>query len=137
MIPYGLPLIYFTIACDAAPSVRLFLLSLSPPPRGSLKSKEAQHDDEDSQQKRPRAVHRQRKLVSARDQPQRSLHRRRSARCRARRGVLASGRNRDHSALQQGCCRRGISSLEARRASRQRRYAYLRRWKRESRVKKG
>src|ERR1019366_8391182 len=37
MIPYGLPLIYSTIACDAAPSVRLFLLPLSPPPRGSLK----------------------------------------------------------------------------------------------------
>ena len=30
MIPYGLPLIYSTIACDAAPSVRLFLLSLAP-----------------------------------------------------------------------------------------------------------
>ena len=39
MIPYGLPLIYFTVACDAAPSVRLFLLPLSPPPRGSLKRK--------------------------------------------------------------------------------------------------
>jgi len=48
MIPYGLPLIYFTVACDAAPSVRLFLLPLSPPPRGSLKTKEAHHDDEDS-----------------------------------------------------------------------------------------
>jgi hypothetical protein len=47
--PYGLPLIYSTITCDAAPSVRLFLLSLSPPPRGSLKTKEAHHDDEDSQ----------------------------------------------------------------------------------------
>ena len=50
MIPYGLPLIYFTVASDSAPSVRLFLLPLSPPPKGSLKSKEAQHDDEDSQQ---------------------------------------------------------------------------------------
>ena len=30
MIPYGLPLIYFTLACDTAPSVRLFLLLLSP-----------------------------------------------------------------------------------------------------------
>src|ERR1022692_3546577 len=39
MIPYGLPLIYSTIACDAAPSVRLFLLPLSPPPRGQLKRK--------------------------------------------------------------------------------------------------
>ena len=57
MIPYGLPLIYSTIACDAAPSVRLFLLPLSPPPRGSLKTKEAHHDDEDSQQIRPGAVH--------------------------------------------------------------------------------
>jgi hypothetical protein len=76
MIPYGLPLIYSTFACDAAPSVRLFLLPLSPPPWGSLQTREAQHDDEDSQQKRPRAVHRQRKLVSARDQSQRSLHRR-------------------------------------------------------------
>src|SRR5271170_5046006 len=100
MIPYGLPLIYFTLACDAAPSVRLFLLPLSPPPRGSLKTKEAQHDDEGSQQKRPRAVYGQRELVSARDQPQRSLYRRRTARCRARWSILASGRNRDHSALQ-------------------------------------
>src|SRR6202521_5718383 len=115
MIPYGLPLIYLTLACDAAPSVRLFLLPLSPPPRGSLKTKEAHHDDKDSQQKRPRAVHRQRKLVSARNQPERSLHRRRTARCRARWSVLASGRDRDDSALQQGCCSRGISSLEARR----------------------
>src|ERR1035437_5751422 len=41
MIPYGLPLIYSTIACDAAPSVRLFLLPLSLPPRGSLKTTEA------------------------------------------------------------------------------------------------
>jgi hypothetical protein len=39
MIPYGLPLIYSTIACDAAPSVRLFLLPLSLPPRGHLKRK--------------------------------------------------------------------------------------------------
>ena len=39
MIPYGLPVIYFTVACDAAPFMRLFLLPLSPPPRGSLKSK--------------------------------------------------------------------------------------------------
>src|ERR1700721_769250 len=122
MIPYGLPLIYFTFACDAAPSVRLFLLPLSPPPRGSLKTKEAQRDDKDSQQKRPRAVHRQRKLVSARDQPQHFLHRRRAARRRARRGILASGRNRDQSALQQGCCRRGISGLETRRTSRPNRY---------------
>src|SRR5208337_5406782 len=99
MIPYGLPVIYSTFACDAAPSIRLFLLSLSPPPRGSLKTKEANHDDEDSQQRRPRAVHWQRNLVSARDQPQRSLHRRRAARCQTRWGVLAFGRNRDHSAL--------------------------------------
>ena len=59
MIPYGLPLIYSTFACDAAPSMRLFLLPLSPPPRGSLKTKEAHHDDEDSQHKRSRAVYRQ------------------------------------------------------------------------------
>ena len=39
MIPYGPPLIYSTIACDAAPSVRLFLLPLSPPPRGHFKEK--------------------------------------------------------------------------------------------------
>ena len=39
MIPYGLPLIYSTIACDAAPSVRPFLLPLSPPPRGHFKEK--------------------------------------------------------------------------------------------------
>jgi len=57
-VPYGLPLIYSTFARDAAPSLRLFLLPLSPPPWGSLQTKEAQHDDEDSQQKRPRAVHR-------------------------------------------------------------------------------
>src|ERR1022692_4942646 len=110
MIPYGIPLIYSTVACDAAPSVRLFLLPLSPPSWGSLQTKEAQHDNEDSQQKRSRAVHRQRKLVSARDQPERSLHRRRAARCRAWWSVLASGRNRDHSAVQQGRCRRRISS---------------------------
>ncbi len=61
MIPYGLPLIYFTVARDAAPFVRPFLLPLSPPPRGSLKTKEANHDDEDSQQERPGAVYRQRK----------------------------------------------------------------------------
>src|ERR1017187_43854 len=60
-------LIYSTIACDAAPSVRLFLLPLSPPPRGSLKTKEAHHDDEDSQQIRTGAVHRQRQLVSTHD----------------------------------------------------------------------
>ena len=42
----------------AAPSMRLFLLPLSPPPWGSLQTKEAEHDDEDSQQERPRAVHR-------------------------------------------------------------------------------
>src|ERR1700690_459411 len=102
MIPYGLPLIYFTLACDAAPSVRLLLLPLSPPPRGSLKTKEAQHDDEDSHQERPRAVYRQRKLVSARNQPQRSLHRRRAARCRARRGILAPRWDRDHSAGKEG-----------------------------------
>src|SRR5271156_2250254 len=100
MIPYGLPLIYSTFACDAAPSTRMFLLPLSPPPWGSLQTKEAQNDDEDSQQKRPSAVYRQRKLVSARDQPQRSLHRRSTARCRARWGVLVSGRNRDYSAVQ-------------------------------------
>jgi len=41
MIPYGLPLIYSTVACDAAPSARLFLLPLSPPPQGSLQPKEA------------------------------------------------------------------------------------------------
>lgn len=51
MIPYGLPLIYFTVTYDATPSVRLFLLPLSPPPRGSLKTKEAHHDNEDSQQR--------------------------------------------------------------------------------------
>jgi hypothetical protein len=63
MIPYGLPLIYSTVACDPAPSVRLFLLPLSPPPWGSLQEKRQTHDDEDSQQKRPRAVHR--KAVAA------------------------------------------------------------------------
>ena len=41
MIPYGLPLIYFTVACDSAPSMRLFLLPLSPPSRGSLQRNEA------------------------------------------------------------------------------------------------
>jgi len=30
MIPYVLPLIYSTVACDAAPSVRLFLLLSRP-----------------------------------------------------------------------------------------------------------
>src|ERR1019366_7112018 len=134
MIPYGLPLIYSTIACDAAPSVRLFLLPLSPPPRGSLKTKEAHHDDEDSQQIRTGAVHRQRQLVSPFDQPQRSVHRRRAARRRARRSVLASGRNRDHSALQQACCRRGISGMETHRASRPKRYANVRRWQRQYRI---
>jgi hypothetical protein len=39
MIPYGLPLIYFTLACDAAPSVRLFLLPLSPRQGGHSKRK--------------------------------------------------------------------------------------------------
>src|ERR1019366_4107356 len=72
MIPYGLPLIYSTIACDAAPSVRLFLLPLSPPPRGSLKTKEAHHDDEDSQQIRNGHVHPQRQTVSPFQQTQRS-----------------------------------------------------------------
>src|ERR1022692_563215 len=103
MIPYGLPLIYSTIACDAAPSVRLFLLPLSPPPRGSLKTKEAHHDDEDSQQIRPGAVHRQRQLVSPSDQPQCSLHRRRAACCRARRSVLASRSEEHTSELQSPC----------------------------------
>jgi hypothetical protein len=41
MIPYGLPLIYSTVACDAAPSVRLFPLPPSPPPWGSHQDKEA------------------------------------------------------------------------------------------------
>ena len=40
MIPYGLPLIYSTVACDAAPSGRLFLLPLSPP-SGVTSRKEA------------------------------------------------------------------------------------------------
>jgi len=48
MIPYGLPLIYFTIACDAAPSMRLFLLPLSPRPGGHFKKRGTNHDDEDS-----------------------------------------------------------------------------------------
>src|SRR5260370_7504082 len=39
MIPYGLPLIYFTLACDPAPSVRLFLLPLSPRQGGHSKRK--------------------------------------------------------------------------------------------------
>ena len=39
MIPYGLPLIYSTFARDAAPSERLFLLPLAPPPRGHFKEK--------------------------------------------------------------------------------------------------
>jgi hypothetical protein len=39
MIPYGLPLIYSTFACDAVPSMRLFLLPLSPQPWGSLQRK--------------------------------------------------------------------------------------------------
>jgi hypothetical protein len=39
MIPYGLPLIYSTFACDAAPLTRLFLLPLSPPPWGHFKRK--------------------------------------------------------------------------------------------------
>ncbi len=39
MIPYGLPLIYSTVAYDAAPSVRLFLLPLSPPPWGHIKKR--------------------------------------------------------------------------------------------------
>jgi len=54
MISYGLPLIYSTVACDAAPSVRLFLCSLAPP-RGSHEEKRQHYDDEDSQQERPRA----------------------------------------------------------------------------------
>ena len=60
MIPYGLPVIYSTVACDAAPYVRLFLLPLSPPPWGPLQeTRQTHHDDEDSQHKRSRAVHRQ------------------------------------------------------------------------------
>src|SRR5258708_17741235 len=39
MIPYGLPLIYSTVTYDTAPSLRLFLLPLSPPPRGHFKEK--------------------------------------------------------------------------------------------------
>jgi hypothetical protein len=39
MISYGLPLIYSTVTYDTAPSVRLFLLPLSPPPRGHFKEK--------------------------------------------------------------------------------------------------
>src|ERR1017187_5940807 len=34
MIPYGLPLIYSTVACDAAPSVRLFLVASLAPATG-------------------------------------------------------------------------------------------------------
>jgi hypothetical protein len=48
------------IACDVAPSVRLFLLSLSSPPQGLLKTKEAHDDDQDSQQRRSRIVQRYR-----------------------------------------------------------------------------
>jgi hypothetical protein len=39
--------------------------------------------------------------------------------------------------IQQGCRRRGISSLEARRASQPNRYAYVRRWQRQYRVHQG
>src|SRR5258708_19790240 len=101
MIPYGLPLIYSTVTYDTAPFTAAVPVASLAPAAGSLQRKEAHYDDEDAQQIRPGAVHRQRQLVSPFDQPQCSLHRRREARFRARRTVLASGRNHPQHALPQ------------------------------------